>query len=292
MGVSLSKGGNVSLTKEAPEPDRGHRRSGLGRPYHHRYRLRPRRQRAADERRGQGRQRRRTSSSSTTSRAPTAPSSTPVTTSPVRARATTRSDQGQPRRRPGRRRQDRLPGLDLRGREPPAELRPGAQRVHPRGEPGGRQRARPLRPHRGRLDGDRHGLRRALPATARSGSSVPSARATPRACAASRRTSASTSEPAGRPSGTRSSVRRRTSCGAAPDARRQHLCRISHTRGGQQHGRHARQGGQCLPLQGRTEPHPGAGRARLGRAFHHRAPTSTSTPARCCAAAGRVLGDE
>ena len=49
------------------------------------------------------------------------------------------ADQGQPGRRAGRRRQDRLPGLDLRGREPPAELRPGPQRVHPRREPGRRR---------------------------------------------------------------------------------------------------------------------------------------------------------
>src|ERR1700709_2599444 len=42
--------------------------------------------------------------------------------------------------------QDRLPGLDLRRRQPPAELRAGPQRLHPRREPGRRHRDRSLRP--------------------------------------------------------------------------------------------------------------------------------------------------
>ena len=90
MGVSLSKGGNVSLTKEAP----GLTAVIVGLGWDVRTTT------GADfdldasalltNDRGQGHQRRATSSSSTTSRAPTARSSTPVTTSPVRARATTR----------------------------------------------------------------------------------------------------------------------------------------------------------------------------------------------------------
>ena len=90
MGVSLSKGGNVSLTKEAP----GLTAVLVGLGWDARTttgadfdldasaillrRLTARCTPTA------------TSSSSTTSRAPTAPSSTPVTTSPVRATATTR----------------------------------------------------------------------------------------------------------------------------------------------------------------------------------------------------------
>lgn len=41
----------------------------------------------------------------------------------------------------------------------PAELRPGQQRVHPRGEPGRRPGTGPLRPHRGRLQRNRDDLR-------------------------------------------------------------------------------------------------------------------------------------
>ena len=44
-----------------------------------------------------------------------------------------------------------------------AVLRPGPQRLHPRRQPGRRRGARPLRPDRGRLHRDRDGLRRALP---------------------------------------------------------------------------------------------------------------------------------
>ena len=90
MGVSLSKGGNVSLSKEAP----GLTAVLIGLGWDIRTTtgadfdldasallLRRRRARSAPT---------RTSSSTTTSRAPTARSSTPATTSPARARATTR----------------------------------------------------------------------------------------------------------------------------------------------------------------------------------------------------------
>lgn len=44
-----------------------------------------------------------------------------------------------------------------------AELRPGQQCLHPRGEPGGRPGVGPLRPLRGRLQRNRDDLRRGLP---------------------------------------------------------------------------------------------------------------------------------
>jgi hypothetical protein len=59
--------------------------------------------------------------------------------------------------------------------KPPAELRPGQQRLHPGGQPGRRPRDHPLRPVRGRLHRDRHGVRRAVPA--RAGVEVPGDRA-------------------------------------------------------------------------------------------------------------------
>ena len=45
MGVTLAKGGNVSLSKAGAQPDQGRGRSRLGCTQHHRRRLRPRRQR-------------------------------------------------------------------------------------------------------------------------------------------------------------------------------------------------------------------------------------------------------
>ena len=74
-----------------------------------------------------------------------------------------------------------------------AVVRAGPQRLHPRRQPGQRQRAGTVRPHRGRLDRDRDGLRRALPQRSASGSSAPSGRAMQRASPASPRISASTS---------------------------------------------------------------------------------------------------
>ena len=52
-----------------------------------------------------------------------------------------------------------LPRLDLRRRGSLAVLRSGPQRVHPRRRQVQRQRARSLRPLRGRFHRDRHGLR-------------------------------------------------------------------------------------------------------------------------------------
>ena len=43
------------------------------------------------------------------------------------------------RRGAGRGRPDRVPGVDPRGRDPRAELRPGPQRLHPGGQPGRRR---------------------------------------------------------------------------------------------------------------------------------------------------------
>ena len=86
---------------------------------------------------------------------------------------------------------DRLPGLDLRRGRPRAVLRAGPQRVHPGGRPGQRHRARPLRPVRGRVDRDRDGVRRAVPQRCRNGSSAPSARAMRPGSRASPATSAS-----------------------------------------------------------------------------------------------------
>ena len=100
MGVTLAKGGNVSLSKAAPNLTQvlvglgWDARSTTGAD------LRPRRQRAAVPV-AAGCSATSGSSSTTTSRAPTAPSSTPATTSPVRARATTsRSSWTSPRCRP------------------------------------------------------------------------------------------------------------------------------------------------------------------------------------------------
>ena len=82
--------------------------------------------------------------------------------------------------------------------QPQPVLRPGPQRLHPGRQPGRRRRDRPLRPVRGRLHRDRDGLRRDLPQRRRLEVPRRRARATPAACAASRPTSASTSaEPAG-----------------------------------------------------------------------------------------------
>ena len=136
MAVSLAKGGNVSLTKEAPGP--AHDAVGLG--------WDARTTTGADfdldasascsARPGKILSDDATSSSSTTSPAPTARSSTPATTSPARARATTRSIKVDLAKRRRRRRQDRLPGVDLRRRQPAADLRPGPQRLHPGRQPG------------------------------------------------------------------------------------------------------------------------------------------------------------
>ena len=91
MGVSLSKGGNVSLTKAAPGLNAVSVGPRLGRPHDHRHGLRPRRQRDRGRRATSKSSRTSTSCSSTTLRPRTARSSTPATTSPARARATTRS---------------------------------------------------------------------------------------------------------------------------------------------------------------------------------------------------------
>ena len=77
------------------------------------------------------------------------------------------------------------------GRRPRAVVRAGAQRLHPGGRPGQRHRTGPLRPLRGRVHRDRDGLRRAVPQRRRNGSSAPSARATRPGSRASPATSAS-----------------------------------------------------------------------------------------------------
>ncbi len=56
-----------------------------------------------------------------------------------------------------------FPRVDLRRRCAFAVVRAGPQRIHPRRQPGRRLRDRPLRPERGRLHRDRDGLRRAVP---------------------------------------------------------------------------------------------------------------------------------
>ncbi len=51
-------------------------------------------------------------------------------------------------------------------------------------------------------------------------------------------------------------------------------------------------GGQRLPVQGRTQPDQRPGRARLGRALHHRSAFDLDASALLCSGANRVLGDE
>ena len=115
--------------------------------------------------------------------------------SPVRARATT-SDQRQPGGPPGRRRQDRLPGLDLRRREPRSQNFGQVRNAFIRivNQAGGAEIAR-YDLSRGRRHRDRHGLRRAVPQRRRVEvpRRRPGLRLGPRA--ASPRTSASTSDP-------------------------------------------------------------------------------------------------
>ena len=90
-------------------------------------------------------------------------------------------DQGQPGRRAARGRQDRRHRVDLRRRGPRPVVRPGAQRVHPRGQPG-RQRARSPATTCPRTPPPRPPWSSAsCTATAPSGSSARSARATARA---------------------------------------------------------------------------------------------------------------
>ena len=90
---------------------------------------------------------------------------------------------------PPRGAEDRLHGVDLRRRAARPGVRSGDQRLHPRRQPRGRQRARPLRPVRGRLHRDGDDLRRGLPPRRRVEVSCRRARATRAACAASPSTS-------------------------------------------------------------------------------------------------------
>ena len=83
--------------------------------------------------------------------------------------------------------------------DPPAELRPGALRLLPRRQPGNRRRSGPLRPQRRCRAGDLHDLLASCTGTTASGSSRPSARATPPASPALPRTSASSSAKTPRP---------------------------------------------------------------------------------------------
>ena len=91
--------------------------------------------------------------------------------------------------------QDRFRGLDRRRRGTRAELRAGAERLHPGRQPGRRRRDRALRPVRGRLHRNGDGFRKLGTAMARTGTSVRSARGTPPGWPASRPTSGSTSTP-------------------------------------------------------------------------------------------------
>ena len=163
MSISLTKGGNVSLTKEAPGLHRRDRRPRLGRPHHRRPGLRPRRQRDRLQRRRQGALADSTSSSSTTCTSPDGAIQHTGDNLTGEGEGDDEQIKVNLAGAAGRRRQDRLPGLDLRRRDPRADLRPGPQRLHPRGQPGRRRRDRPLRPVRGRLDRDRDGVRRAVP---------------------------------------------------------------------------------------------------------------------------------
>ena len=193
MGVSLCKGGNVSLTKEAPGLTAVIGRPGLGRPHHHRHRLRPRRLRPAARRRRARSPPTRTSSSSTTSRAPTARSSTPATTSPARARATTSRSRSTSPACPADVDKIVFPVsiYDAETREQNfGQVRNAFIRVVNQAD--GAELARydlteDASTETAMVFGE-------LYRNGASGSSAPSARATPRACAASPRTSASTSE--------------------------------------------------------------------------------------------------
>ena len=119
MGVSLTKGGNVSLTKEAPGLTAvpGRPRAGTSAPP-------PAPTSTSTPRRSWSSRTARcsptsTSSSSTTSRAPRAPSSTPATTSPVRARATTRRSRSTCAAVPAEVDKIVFPVSHLRRRDPP-----------------------------------------------------------------------------------------------------------------------------------------------------------------------------
>ena len=173
-------------------PHRGRGRPRLGRALHHRHRVRPRRLRDPVQRLGQGRQRQPLRLLQQQDE-PRGQRRAHRRQPHRRGRGRRRGDQGRPRRR-SRPRSTRSSSRSrsTRPRAQP-ELRPGPQRLHPRREPGRRRRDHPLRPVRGRLDRDRHGLRRAVPQRHRL--EVPGRRPglRRRACAASRRTSASTS---------------------------------------------------------------------------------------------------
>ena len=129
MSVSLTKGGNVSLTKMAPGLTAVVRRPRLGRPHHDRRRLRPRRQRAPVRRSAARSSTTSTSSSSTTSSSPDGSVEHTGDNLTGEGEGDDEAIKVNLARVAADGRQDRLPGLDLRRRRPAAS--PSARSATP-----------------------------------------------------------------------------------------------------------------------------------------------------------------